>query len=90
MRKSESPSDYQPVFSSQATDFLIGLRKRRQQKALSLVQKLVANPFLRSDYAVADETGRAIEHLLVEDFVFAYWVDHAVREIRFLDIEDAS
>lgn len=30
-----------------------------------------------------------IEHLLIEEFVFAYWVDHAVREVRIVDIEDA-
>lgn len=48
------------------------------------------NPFLRSDYSISDESGREIEHLLADDFVFAYWVDHASKEVRITDIEDAS
>jgi len=31
-----------------------------------------------------------LEHLLLDDYVFAYWLDHAVHEIRVVDIEDAS
>ena len=31
-----------------------------------------------------------IEHLMIEDYVLAYWVDHAVREVRIVDIDDAS
>ncbi len=37
-----------------------------------------------------DADGRALEHLLIEDFVFTYWIDHAAREVRIIDIEDAS
>ena len=57
---------------------------------LRLAQTLAANPFVRSDYAVPDESGREQEHLLIEDFVFTYWLDHAGRELRVTDIEDAS
>lgn len=45
---------------------------------------------MHSDYALPDESGRAIEHLMIEDYVFAYWVDDAVREVRIADIDDAS
>ena len=43
---------------------------------------------MASDYSVSDESGRRIEHLLIEEFVFAFWIDHALREGRFTDIED--
>lgn len=72
---------YRSVFAEGAADFLVQLPKRRQ---------LAEHPFLHSDYRLQDESGREIEHLLIEDFVFAYWLDHAVREVRITDIEDAS
>jgi len=27
---------------------------------------------------------------LIEDYIFAYWLDHGEREIRITDIDDAS
>jgi hypothetical protein len=51
---------------------------------------LAKHPFVRSDYRLQDEAGREIEHLTIEDFVFAYWLDPAMRDVRITDIEDAS
>ena len=66
------------------------LPKRRRLQVIPLVRQLAAHPHIRSDYALADESGRQIEHLMVEDYVFAYWLDHAVREVRITNIDDAS
>jgi hypothetical protein len=85
-----NPSQYRPVFSEGAADFLIQLSKRRQQKVLALARQLAERPFVRSDYSLPDESGRDMEHLLIDEFVFVYWVDHAVREVRIAEIEDAS
>jgi hypothetical protein len=84
------PTVYRPVFSEGAAQLLIGLPKRRQQRLMDLAVQLAANPFVQSDYSVPDDSGRPIEHLLVEDFVFAYLIDHAAKEVRITDIEDAS
>lgn len=85
-----SRSPYSPCFAAEAAEFLAQLPKPRQRRALRLAQTLAANPFVRSDYAIADESGREQQHLLIEDFVFTYWLDHAARELRITDIEDAS
>lgn len=81
---------YRLCFAAEAAEFLAQLPRSRQRRALRLAQTLAAHPFVRSDYAVADEAGRTQEHLLIEDFVFTYWLDHAGRELRVTDIEDAS
>lgn len=81
---------YEPVFADGAAEFLLQLPRRRQRRVVALARQLAAHPHIRSDYALPDESGRAIEHLLIEDYVFAYWVDDAVREIRITDIDDAS
>lgn len=51
---------------------------------------MAANPHVRSDYVLTDDSGRPIDHLLIEDFVIGYWLDHGTREIRIVDIDDAS
>ena len=85
-----SKSGYEPVFAEGAAEFLLQLPRRRQRKVVALARQLATHPHVRSDYSLLDEAGRAIEHLMIEDYVFAYWVDHAVREIRITDIDDAS
>ncbi len=84
------PGSYSPVFTAEVADILLGLPKSRQRRAVRLAHQLAANPFVRSDYAIPDSDGHMQEHLLIEDFVFTYWIDHAVREVRITDIEDAS
>lgn len=45
---------------------------------------------VRSDYVVTDDVGRDVHHLMIDDYVFAYWLDHAEKEVRVVEIEDAS
>jgi len=85
-----SKQGYEPVFAEGAAEFLLQLPKRRQRQVVGLAKQLAAHPFVRSDYTLPDDSGRSIEHLMVEDYVFAYWLDHAEREVRITDIDDAS
>lgn len=80
---------YRPVFSDLAAEFLVALPKRRQRQLMQRARELAAHPFLTSDYVEQDPDGRAIEHLVTEDFVFAYWVDHATRSVFITEISDA-
>jgi len=81
---------YSLVFSESAADFILALPPRRRRKVRNSAGRLANDPFVRSDYSIPDDSGRGIDHLLIEDFVFAYWVDHAAREVRIVDIDDAS
>lgn len=81
---------YLPVFSEAAAEALLQLPRRHQRRVISLVQQLAARPHIRSDYRLPDESGRPIEHLAVEDYILGYWIDDAVREVRIVEIEDAS
>jgi hypothetical protein len=81
---------YEPAFSEAVLEYLLSSPKNRQRKALQLADQLAENPHILSDYTIADSSGRLVEHLLIETFVFAYWVDHPVGEIRIVDIEDAQ
>ncbi|MGH7958346.1 MAG: type II toxin-antitoxin system RelE family toxin [Opitutaceae bacterium] len=81
---------YEPVFAERAAEFLLQLPRHRQRQVVALAKQLAAQPHVRSDYSLPDESGRPIEHLMIDDYVFAYWLDHAVREMRVVDIDDAT
>src|SRR6187402_3066623 len=83
-------SYYEPVFAEDVLAFLVQLPRCRQRQIGQLARRLGRRPFARSDYTSRDEKGREIEHLLIGDFVFSYWLDHGCREVRVLEIEDAS
>jgi len=85
-----NPAKYVPVFSEDVLARLLPLSRKKQRQISLLAQQLASQPFIRSDYTLTDESGRPIDYLLMGDFVFSYWLDHAVKEVRITDVEDAS
>lgn len=81
---------YEAVFASIAVEFFASLTKRRQRKVLDRASELMSGPFLVPDFTSRDATGREISHLLVDDFIFDYWVDHAARQVVVTRIEDVQ
>ncbi len=79
---------YEPVLSSKAAAFLIGLSKARQRKLIGLLYQLADSPSQIGDYSEPDDTGRDVQFILVRDLLIAFWADHAVRELRIVDIEE--
>jgi len=83
-------NDYSLVYSEPAADFLLSLKRERLASLLYDLRCLASDPFVRSDYRLEDEQGRQIEHLLIVDFVVAFWIDHASKELRIIDITDVA
>lgn len=79
---------YEPVLSSKAAAFLVSLSKTRQRKLIGLLYQLAENPSQIGDYSEPDDAGREVLFILVRDILIAFWADHAVREMRIVDIED--
>lgn len=51
---------------------------------------LAAAPFTAGDYTERDETGRSIQVKVIGRFAVAYWSDHAVQEVRIVEIVAAD
>jgi hypothetical protein len=81
---------YRPIFSGLAVEFLTTLPRRRQRRLLDRVQELADDPWLVPDFRRRDEDGREISHILIDDFLFSYWPDHATKVLMIVEIEDAS
>lgn len=82
-----SRTRYEAVFTASAVTFFVGLSKRGQQKLLDRARELSADPFLVPDFRTTDALGREISHLLADDFIFDFWVDHAVKQVVITEID---
>jgi hypothetical protein len=79
-------SRYESHLSREAVAFVVGLPKRKQKIVLDLADQIARQPSHIGDYQTADSTGRPIENLRSEGFLFSFWVDHASREVRISEI----
>ncbi|MFM9091309.1 MAG: hypothetical protein ACKOUK_06180 [Verrucomicrobiota bacterium] len=53
---------------------------------LDLADQIAMHPLQISAYQTTDAAGRLIENLLLDAYLFTYWVDHAAREVRITEI----
>lgn len=79
-------SAYRSHLSLEAAAFLVTLPKRRQRRVLDLADQIARQPFQIGDSQTVDAEGRVIENLLLEDYLFSFWTDHASREVRITEI----
>ncbi len=79
-------SGYRSHLSLEAAAFLVSLPKRRQKRVLDLADQIARQPFQIGDSQTVDSEGRAIENLLLEDYLFSFWTDHAGREVRITEV----
>lgn len=77
---------YCSQLSLEAAAFLALLSKRQQRRALDFADRIARNPFIACNYQLTDERGRSIDHLLLDEFLFSYRVDHAAREVLITEI----
>ena len=77
---------YTSHLSTTAAAFVVSLPKRKQLAVLDLADQLARYPFRVGDYRMDDASGRTTENLLIDGFLFTYWVDHAAREVRMVEI----
>lgn len=77
---------YESHLSLEAVSFVTGLSKKRQKLVLDLADQISRQPFEIGDYRTSDATGRTIENLRLEGYLFSFWIDHASREVRISEI----
>lgn len=53
---------------------------------LSQVEKLANNPFIEGDFEVTDATERKNQVQVLHGFAITFWTDHAVKELRIVDV----
>jgi hypothetical protein len=78
------------VFNDEAVEFLLSCRAPARRTLLGFLDKLRNNPHLAGDFAETDDTGRPLQVKLHRQFLITFWADHAVKEVRIVEIEPAD
>lgn len=61
-----------------------------RRRLLAVLDELKAAPLRGGDFHQRDSTGRVHEVALLGAWLVTYWIDHAVAEIRVVDLERAE
>ena len=76
-----------------AADVIANLRTCRRQEQLritALFDELANNPYRSGDYVERDEIGRPIQVMIVGRQAIFFWADHAVKEVKIVDLKPAG
>jgi hypothetical protein len=69
----------------------LGQCSRREKMLISrLFDEPADDPYKAGDYVEPDEIGRPIQIALVGRFAVWFWSDHAVKEVKVLDLTSAG
>jgi hypothetical protein len=63
---------YESHLSHEAVAFVVGLSKKWQRSVLDLADQIARQPFQIGDYQSMDATGRRIENLRLDGYVFSF------------------
>lgn len=78
---------YRTVFTRQALNFVADADGGTYAEIEQWVNRIERSPFVAGDYTEQDEDHRELQVLVLSRVAIAYWIDHAMREIRVARIE---
>lgn len=79
---------YRYTVDEDGCELLHRLPKRQRERLLEVLRNLAAHPITRGDYQSADARGLPLEvALCAESFVVTWQVDHAVKQVRGVELE---
>ena len=78
---------YEPVLNEEALHALLSARKNERARLLGFIEELASNPAREGDFVECSAQGRAINVYLCDRWLVSTWVDHAVAELRIINIE---
>ncbi len=76
-----------------AAEVIANLRtcpKREQQTITRLFEELGKDPYRPGDYGEVDAIGRPIQVVITGSRAVCYWADHAVKEVKIVDLKPAG
>ncbi|MEQ9823294.1 MAG: hypothetical protein ABQ298_02810 [Puniceicoccaceae bacterium] len=82
----ENNPHFTASFSREAVGFLFSLGKRNQNRVLDIADRIAEWPEGISDLVLTDAKGRSVHSVLVDEFLFSYYVDHAIKEILITEV----
>ncbi len=81
---------YEVILHEQAWTALHATKGADRQRLLDVLDQVKTTPFRPGDYRQRDATGRVNEVVLIGQWLVTFWSDHAVGEIRVVELERAD
>ena len=80
---------YRLLMTAQVFDLGQTLRASERRAWKETFQFLTDTPLCEGDYQERNQDGRLVEVLLRGNFLFTFWADHAVKEVRIVQVDHA-
>ena len=81
---------YEPILNETALYALLATGKKNRVILLDFIEELSRNPERSGDFVEHSAQGRSINVFLCDRWLVSTWVDHAVKELRVINIELVS
>ena len=81
---------YRVFLAREVVELLRKLPLRQRQELTKFVESLENSPFQGGDYTERDIADRPIEVRIMGRHAICYWADHAVKEVKVIDLKPAG
>ncbi len=82
--------EYEVYLRTEAFEFLRTVRGDERTRLLRFLHELAAQPYREGDFVERDVGGRDIQVLIFQRYAISFWSDHAVKEVKVIDIRYAD
>jgi hypothetical protein len=82
--------EYDLYLRREVFEFLRHLRAAQRERLWSALTELGKNPYRHGDFIEIDPSGREVQGLILRQFAIFYWADHAVKEVKVVEIRLAD
>lgn len=83
-------SPYNIFLRLEATEAIRAVRGAQRTRISAFIDLLANDPFQVGDYTERDESNRQIEIKVIGQYAITFWSDHAVKEVKVVDIQRAD
>ena len=81
---------YSVFVESHIAELFPQMKFKERNQFLRLFRKLRNDPFMEGDYVERDHIGRLLQVLIVGQHAVVFWADHAVNEVKVIDLRFAG
>ena len=69
---------------------LSAIRSKPRGEIIRFLESLSSDPFQKGDYQDRTPEGREVQVKVIRSHALLYWADHAVREVKVVDLIQAD
>lgn len=81
---------YSVFVESHIAELFPQMKPKERNQILRVLRRLRTNPFFEGDYVERDNIGRLLQVVIVGQSAVVFWADHAVKEVKIIDLRFAG